>query len=627
MGQMIRPVIYISLFLVLFLTSNAIGVTLSYSDNVSGSGSFRKDYKILNERNDFSKVNVDLKNAVNYEYGYSTYSDEIQSRASEYLIVDHAESIICSGEAKNRNNISTKITTSVYNGNITFDNSVKASNKGVQAYQNITDASGDRITIEGEALGNDGKALDNRIISEKCEHFRSTQKLSLGEETYIGTNISAITGPMNVTSIASNGKKTLKTTADAVAGVIDINQTVNLTTAYQDSMGVAGPVVFNASIENMNRSINQVYLTTGSGNLITLVQKASEKDIYYTLEYEYMPISYQTGTYDEAYVSGGSYLRSDKEMKSILKAPNCEHLQIHHEADMGKNARVITSLNAIAGPVNVVSYTEEANRTVATIAEVAAGVMSIDQRVDLREAYQSSKGVTGGVKFFSTIENGDRNKNYTFAASGSGNLIALTQDISGQNSFNSMDFEYMPVSYRTGVYDANYFHAKSWCMGDIAVGTQLNVDSCEKARLNTTIDGGESPKIHQELNAKVVSERINWSTTVDNKFSDIGCEYYEQINGAIGSSVYANRMPNVAKIRNFTSCDPSMIKKDKWVEESFFSPDLFSESTWNRKWSLNQSGGYSSSNELINFQGTFLLDETLGIKKMDCRWRNVLKKT
>lgn len=616
---------YISLFLVFFLASDAIGITLSYSDKVSGTGSFNKDYKILNDRNDFSKVSVDLKNAVNYEYGYSTYSDEIFSSASEYLIVDNADSIICSGEARNRNSISTKISTSIYKGNLTYNNSVKASGQGVQASQNITGSAGDGIIIEGEAVDNDGTKLSNSIISEKCEGLKSTQRVMLGKETIIGINISAITGPLKATSIASTGKRTLKTTAYVVAGVVDINQSLNSTHAYQDSIGVAGPVAFNVSNEDIKGNINQVYSTAGSGNLISLSQHASENDAYYELEYEYMPISYQTGTYDEGYASSGSYLSSDKEITNKLVAPNCEHLQVFHESDIGRDPLTITRLNAIAGPIKLETYTLAANRKATAIAEIAAGVASIDQRENLTEAYQRSKGVSGGVKFFSSIEDIDHSEYHVFAASGSGNLTNLTQYVSGKKSYNEMDYEYLPTSYQTGTYDANYFQASSANIGDAMIDTQLDIDQCDAAKFVISIDSVDDLKIHQELYAKSPSSRINWSSIVGDELSNTGREYYETINGAIGSTIY-NRVINVAKNRNFTDCDPFTVSNN-WVSQSLLPPDPLSKSTWDRKWSMNESGSYSSINELLLLKGTFQLDETLGIKRIDCRWSNLLKET
>ena len=57
-----------------------LGIT-PHSEKVSGTGSIKKEYFIMNKANDYAKVSIDIKNATHYEYHYNTYSDEIQCNA------------------------------------------------------------------------------------------------------------------------------------------------------------------------------------------------------------------------------------------------------------------------------------------------------------------------------------------------------------------------------------------------------------------------------------------------------------------------------------------------------------------------------------------------------------------
>lgn len=262
-----------------------------YSEKISGTGSLKKDYYVLNKANDYAKVSVDIENAAYYEYTYKIYSDEIQCIANLDLVVGHAESITCSGDARNRNNIPANLTTLIKNGNLTYNNSVVASNQGVQASQNITKASGDNIGAIGIAHGENNIMLANIIAANRSECFQSTQKVSIGRDTLTYAFVNAITGPLKVSSYIVGGDRRLNATADVAAGVASIDQLVNLTEALQDFKGVIGGANFDTMIKNANGNKTHVYTSVGSGNLVNLSQRASGKDADYTTEYEYMPTS------------------------------------------------------------------------------------------------------------------------------------------------------------------------------------------------------------------------------------------------------------------------------------------------------------------------------------------------
>ena len=276
---------------------------MPHSEKISGTGSIKKDYYIQNKANDSAKVSVDIKNAAYYEYTYNIYSDEIQCNADLNLVVKQAESLTCSGNAKNRKNIPTNITTTIKNGGLEYNNSVVASNQGVQAFQNISfDMSSnnaiDSIDAIGMAFGDNNIIIENIIAANICEHFQGMQKISVGRDTLTSTQINAITGPLKVSSSIWDGNQKLNTIADVAMGVVSIDQLLNPSEARQGSQSIIGEATFDTVTTNANRETTRVNTKVGSGNL-NLFQLASWKDAFYNVEYEYMPTSYQTGTYDK----------------------------------------------------------------------------------------------------------------------------------------------------------------------------------------------------------------------------------------------------------------------------------------------------------------------------------------
>jgi tetratricopeptide (TPR) repeat protein len=268
------------------------------SEKITGTGSFKKDYYIENKANDSATVLLDIKNANYYEYTYRLYSDELRSSADLDIVVKQAESITCSGNAKNGNDISTDITMSIKNGNLTCNNFVASSDQGVQVSQKIIDADGDNIYANDKASGNDSVTIENNIEATYSEAFQSMQELSVGRDTSTVVQINAITGPLNVSSYIAAGDRKLNAIADVDAGVLSIDQAVNLYEANQRSKGVIGGATFDTLTTNADRKKKRAYTEVGSGNLINLFQITSLIDAHYEVEYEYMPSSYQTRTYD-----------------------------------------------------------------------------------------------------------------------------------------------------------------------------------------------------------------------------------------------------------------------------------------------------------------------------------------
>ena len=134
-------------------------------------------------------------------------------------------------------------------------------------------------------------------------------------------------------------------------------------------------------------------------------------------------------------------------------------MKIIHMANLNEDPLMNTSLNAIAGPLKVASYIVAGDRKLST-ADVAAGVVSIDQLMNLTEAHQSSRGVIGGATFDTLTMNADRKKKCAYTEIGSGNLINPSQIASWIDALYKVEYEYMPVSYQTGTYDMDLNSSK-----------------------------------------------------------------------------------------------------------------------------------------------------------------------
>jgi hypothetical protein len=270
----------------------------SYSEKFSGSGDLKRDYYILNSANDYANVSIDIKNAAYYEYRYKTYSDEIRCIAGLDLYVENADKITCSGYAKNRTNIPTEIKAFFNNVNLAYNNSVIASNQGIEASQNIINASGDSIDARVLAVGDDNLNLATNITANVFESFQSTQRIAIGIDTLIDASINAISGPIKAISHIWTKDRKLESNADVSAGIVSIYQLTNPLEAHQDSAGITGSASFDTETTNAGRKWLGVNTQVGSGNINSLSQIATWKDVSYKVDYEYMPVSYQTGTYD-----------------------------------------------------------------------------------------------------------------------------------------------------------------------------------------------------------------------------------------------------------------------------------------------------------------------------------------
>jgi hypothetical protein len=237
---------------------------------------------------------------------------------------------------------------------------------------------------------------------------------------------------------------------------------MSLTEAHQESNGAIGGGNFDAVITNANGDKTHVHTSVGSGNLLNLSQHASGQDSDYTMGYEYMPVRYSTGIYDTRYMEGSSDIFSNKKsLANRVIADNCEHMKIIYRASLNEDPLINTSVNAIAGPLKVSSFIGTGDHRLNTTADVAAGIASIDQLINLAEAHQDAIGVIGGGNFDTAITNSDRKITGAHTVVGSGNLINLSQFASLKDARYKVEYEYMPTSYSTGTYDKNLNTSKT----------------------------------------------------------------------------------------------------------------------------------------------------------------------
>jgi len=272
------------------------------SGKVSGTGSIKREYFVLNKANDYAKVSIDIKNATRYEYNYSTHSEETQCSAELRLNVSQAESVICTGNAKNRDGIPANMSASVKNGNITYDNSMIVSENGVKSSQGLEYMSiGDSVEAKSTASFNNNiinKIIENNIVSNSCEHIQTLQEISIGEDTNTFADINAITGPFKSSLSRSEGDHKIYANADVTAGVMSLEQRVDQYDARQSCKGVLGGATFYTGSINPDKEKISAYTILGSGNILKMRQLANSLYAFYDVNYEYMPVSYQTGIYD-----------------------------------------------------------------------------------------------------------------------------------------------------------------------------------------------------------------------------------------------------------------------------------------------------------------------------------------
>jgi len=632
-----RSAIYISLVFLFVWASSAQGINVHFSDEVSGTGSFKQEHHVANEVLDYAEVSVDVKEANQYNYSYSTYSDGNLSRAQEVLNVVDAKSVRSSGEARNRDYFTVFINTVIDNGGLAYNNSVVASYQGVFAHQNVSEASGDKITIDGRASGPNNtngtkmpsarnaarltngsiwgyggyvaisangsevsscqkQAFSNTtgpayyetsvsmgentsstnvtidrgcmieldhnlsqsitssrvdvtysrfecelpdsgnvtsalsahsnecqantiLVSDDCEYLQESQTVGVNGTAVISHRVDAISGPLVVESRVYDDDRMVDLSAYMVGGFIHIDQNVNGTEVCQDSRGVGGSFDFNTSTTNVGGNRIDISTAAGSGNLICMTQKAAESGTFEEMEYEYMPVSYQSSVSDELYAVSTSYVSSNESLaNTTIVAEDCEHLQESQTVEVNGTAAISQEVNAVSGPLTVESHVSDDDHMADLSADMLFGVVSIDQDINETKTFQEAKGVSGGVALNTSISDSSGCRINISSAVGSGNLICMTQKVAESGTFEEMEYEYMSVSYQSSVSDELYAVSTSYVSSNESLAnTTLVANNCEHLQESQTIRANRTAIISQGVNA------IAGPLTVESHASDDNC--------------------------------------------------------------------------------------------------------
>ncbi len=496
-----KIVAYISIVLIFSLVPDSFAIY--YSDTHEGIGSIKKEYYISDIANDYVKVCIDIKNATYFNYTYMNYSDEVQCSADMELTIKNAESVRYSCSAKSGYNISTNSSVFIKRGDITYGSLIVSSAPGVRVSQNIIEADADSIGAVIRAQENNSKIMENNISAIYIERLISNQEMSFGLDILTNTSIGAIAGPIKAILSLEGADYEFNTTADIVAGIIQIDQIINQTVAHQESKGVIGGANFKTMVKSPKGNTTDIYTTTGSGYLIDLSQNASEKGSSYKIEYGYKPVSYQNGTYDILHAEAGSDIFSSKDLTNRIIADHCEHLLAGYEADLDKNTSANTSINALAGPIKAISSLEGAECEFNTTADIVAGEVYIGQAINLTEAHQESKGVTGGANFKTAIKSPKGNTTDIYTTTGSGNLIDLSQSASEKGSSYKFEYEYMPTSYQKGTYDLGSAHAydNSILQHNYSISNIVLSFNCEHLMVEHEADWDKNALVNTDVNA------------------------------------------------------------------------------------------------------------------------------
>lgn len=453
------------LLIIIVLAPNVFGVFSNHSEKASGTGNLEREYYIQNDAKDIAKVSVDIRNATYFDFNYSPNSEETKCKASINLTVVHAESINCSGEAKDRNDNITQIATKIENGSLIYRNALIASIQGVRNSQKIANASGNSISISSTSIGKTNKSLANSIKAIRADHLNASQEADLINFSAFAY-VNSTSGPLNITSDIRIGENKLNTIADVWSGAISVDQSVDPFGVYQESKGLTGGATFKTLIENPHGNITSLNTMVGSGRLNASSQRLYARHFFglianNSVDFEYEPYSSADGTYDMALaqLSGESKIHSNKTVSYDVLASHCEHIQGSQRIYDNGNQGLINSIDAMAGPLKVATYFSQAGRLLSAMTNIAAGVVSVDHVINLTNILQSSKGEVGGTVSDTLIKNPDGTEKRAHSEVGSGNLI-LSQNVSVKNANCKVDYSYHPVSYDTGTYDTNLNSSK-----------------------------------------------------------------------------------------------------------------------------------------------------------------------
>ncbi len=178
-------------------------VTLQQNTQVNGLD-YQGEESVYSNYNDYVKVTYNLKNAV---LGISLSNTAGASNMGSYAIASEewdvvsADSITFSAFARNRKNYEAKVTTDITKGGVVFTNEAKASSTEAIATQTLNQAWGDKITRTLSAKNNRKRSAHYSTDSfyytgsPKKYDYKDTAKATYGDAVLTPTGGPGATSP------------------------------------------------------------------------------------------------------------------------------------------------------------------------------------------------------------------------------------------------------------------------------------------------------------------------------------------------------------------------------------------------------------------------------------------------
>lgn len=99
------------------------------------------------------------------------------------------------------------------------------------------------------------------------------------------------------------------------------------------------------------------------------------------------------------------------------------------------------------------------------------------------------------------IENSNGDKTHVYTTVGSGNLTDLSQRASVQEAGYEMEYEYLPASYSTGVYDSGYMEGGSEILSNKSLASKIISENCEGMDISHVANLNKTPLASTRLQA------------------------------------------------------------------------------------------------------------------------------
>ncbi len=334
------------------------------------------------------------------------------------------------------------------------------------------------ISVDFTSSAKDGcntEAIAQQSINHG-EHFEHVQSSSAGDATATATNNANVIGIASGSVFAKDKSgKEAKSVEESYTGVYSNEQyaLVDKTAAKAD-LSLRGVGYYEGAKSYSKYTKGQMAIAEQncgfSGNMIINSQStsASTSGLQASQEtgFEYQPISYMTGTYDQKVIGTFSTLTKDidgREAEAKTELSHTEKVDEKQSSSIDKStANAENSANLIIGVATPSVSVKDKKGREANSQSSFIGVYSFDQSASMdKSAVQTSQDLKGvgwfeGASTFAKDGKGKEAITYE-DGSFSGNMIKnkLSASIgsSGIQADQDISSEYRPVSYQTGVYD------------------------------------------------------------------------------------------------------------------------------------------------------------------------------